>query len=252
MLTLFGIIFRGTAFAFRYYDPFEDRTHVAYSFIFQLFSLLTPFFLGTTLGAVILGNITVDHTLPFYTRFVAPWFNIFSFSLGIFMVLLFAYLASAYLAGEPSNEETHTLFIKYSKRLLIALVFFGGIVFLTAEIEGLHLFRQYLNSWVSIGCVMIATLLLPIFLYTLNNKMTNLTRMIVGAQTGIILIGWFGGQFPILVALRDTIPLTVYNSVAPEKTLLMMIIALFVGLTIVIPLLGYLFKVFKLSEEKSY
>jgi cytochrome bd-type quinol oxidase subunit 2 len=41
----------------------------------------------------------------------------------------------------------------------------------------------------------------------------------------------------------------VYNTVAPDKTLLMMIIALIVGLAFVIPLLLYLFKVFKFSAS---
>jgi cytochrome d ubiquinol oxidase subunit II len=100
------------------------------------------------------------------------------------------------------------------------------------------------------GCVVVATLLVPIFLYALNTNKKTLTRIISGAQTGAILIGWFGIRFPVMVEFRDTAPLTIYNSAAPEKTLLMMIIALVFGLAVVIPLLIYLFKVFKFSEDK--
>jgi cytochrome d ubiquinol oxidase subunit II len=250
MMALFGIIFRGTAFTFRYYDPYQDRTHNIYSFVFKLFSLLTPFFLGVTLGAVILGNIVTDPTLPFYSRFVEPWFNWFSVSIGVFVVLLFAYLAAVYLAGEPADEETHKVFVRYAKRLLIALVVFGGIVFLMAQIYNVDLFNKFISSWISMGCVVIATLLMPLLLYALNKNKKNLTRIISGAQTGAILIGWFGIRFPVMMEFKDAAPLTIYSSAAPAKSIQMMVIALIFGLAVVIPLLIYLFKVFKFSDEK--
>lgn len=250
MLVLFGIIFRGTAFTFRYYDPYSDRSHKIYTFVFKLFSLLTPLFLGITLGAVIGGELSVDPGLSFYQRFVNPWIGFFPFSLGVFLALLFAFLASAYLAGEPSDDTSNLLFKKYTRRLLFSLVIFGLIVFLAAELDGMHLFRKYLSSWISIACAILASLLIPAFFISLNKGYKNLTRLVVGAQTGLILIGWFGIQYPVLVAFNNAESLTVYNSVAPAKTLLMMIIALVVGLALVIPLLLYLFKVFKFSTDE--
>jgi cytochrome d ubiquinol oxidase subunit II len=253
MLVLIGIIFRGTAFTFRYYDPFKDRSHRIYSTIFKIFSLLTPLFLGITLGAVILGNLTTDNTLSFYERFIRPWFNLFPFSLGIFMVLLFAYLAAVYLIGESDNRSEKEQFSRYALRLLMALVFTGVLVFLFAGFNGLKLLSLYLRSWISITSVLIATLLLPVFLYALRKGLKNLMRIIAGAQTTVILIGWFGIQYPVLVTFGNAPALTVYNTAAPPKTLLMMIIALIVGLAFVIPLLIYLFRVFKFSkvEENS-
>lgn len=249
LLVLFGIIFRGTTFTFRYYDPFSDRSHNLYTFIFKLFSLLTPFFLGVTLGAVICGKLTTDPTLSFYERFVYPWLGLFPIALGIFMILLFAYLAAVYLAGEPTDNESNALFIRYAKRLLVALVAFGLVVFFTAELDGLHLFRKYLDSWISVVSAVFASVLLPVFIVSLNRGLKNITRLVAGAQTGAILIGWFGIQYPVLVSLNNTEPLTVFNTVAPDKTLLMMIIALIVGLALVIPLLVFLFKVFKFSVD---
>ncbi|MBA7637685.1 hypothetical protein ES703_45331 [subsurface metagenome] len=249
MLVLFGIIFRGTAFTFRYYDPYQDRSHTIYTFIFKLFSVLTPFFLGITLGAVILGELTIEPSLSFYDQFVNPWLSLFSLSLGIFLVVLFAYLAAVYLSGEPANNGSDLIFVNYSKKLLILLIVSGLIVFLAAEFNKFHLFKKYLNSWISIVCAVSATLLIPLFLWTLNRKKKNLARIIAGAQTGAIIIGWFGIQFPVMVQLKNSPPLTVYNTVAPDKTLQMMILALTVGLALVIPLLVYLFKVFKFSNK---
>jgi len=251
MLVLIGIIFRGTAFAFRYYDPFQDRSHKIYTLLFKIFSLFTPFFLGVTLGAVILGNLTTDNTLSFHDRFIAPWLNLFPFSLGIFIVVLFTYLAAVYLIGESSDNESRKQFSRYSIRLLIALVFSGAFVFVSAQVNGLNLLDMYLHSGISISCAIIATVLLPVFLYALRKGMKNMMRIIAGAQTAAILTGWFGIQYPVLVVLNNTSSLTVYNTVAPAKTLLMMIIALVVGLAFVIPLLLYLFRVFKFTKGEE-
>jgi cytochrome bd ubiquinol oxidase subunit II len=251
MMALFGIIFRGTAFTFRYYDPYEDKSHRIYTFIFQLFSILTPFFLGIIMGAVILGDITTDPAFPFYTRFVAPWFNWFSVSMGVFVVLLFAFLASVYLAGEPADVKTENIFGHYAKRLLISLIVFGGVVFILAELSGMQLFRLFIRSWISVGCVVAASLLVPLLIWSLNTKKKNLSRIVAGAQAGAILIGWIGMRFPVLVKLKDAESLTVYNTAAPYKTISMMVTALIFGLAVVIPLLVYLFKVFKFSGEEE-
>jgi cytochrome d ubiquinol oxidase subunit II len=248
MLVLLGIIFRGTAFTFRYYDPYEDTTHKLYTFVFKLFSLLTPFFLGITMGAVISGELTLDHSASFYDRFLAPWLGFFPVAVGLFIIVLFAYLASVYLAGELESGAADLNFGMYSKRLLFALVIAGGIVFLSAGIDGIPLFNRFLHSWISVGAVIVATLLLPAFFYALKKGMKDLTRLMAGAQTAAILTGWFGIQFPDLVELKNAEALTIYNCVAPDKTLLMMIVALVVGLAVVIPLLIYLFKVFKFEK----
>lgn len=251
LLVLFGIIFRGTAFTFRYYDPFKDRSHRVYTFIFKLFSLLTPFFLGVTLGAVILGRITTDTALSFQEQFVAPWLNWFCVSLGVFVVILFAFLSAVYLAGEPAEPETNAKFRIYAKRLLISLIMMGAIVFLIAQASGLKLLASYFDSWISITCAIGATILLPLLLFALNKEKKNLTRLIVGAQTASIIIAWFGAQYPSLIILKGTENLTIFNTVAPDKSLQMMILALFIGLAFVIPLLIYLFKVFKFSDDSS-
>src|SRR5205807_543091 len=60
LLVLLGIIFRGSAFTFRYYDVHQDRSNKYYTAFFKASSFITPMFLGMTLGAMILGRITFD------------------------------------------------------------------------------------------------------------------------------------------------------------------------------------------------
>ena len=103
MLVLLGIIFRGTAFTFRHYDVVHDETHRYYTFLFKVSSIVTPFFLGVTLGAMILGRITLDQSVGFYEMFMAPWLNVFCFLMGIFC----SFSIRLYIGGIPGwrNEE---------------------------------------------------------------------------------------------------------------------------------------------------
>src|SRR5438874_12156086 len=84
LLVLLGIIFRGSAFTFRYYDVKKDHTHKYFTALFKFSSFITPLFLGMTLGALIFGAIDFNPASGFYARFMAPWLNAFCFVMGLF------------------------------------------------------------------------------------------------------------------------------------------------------------------------
>ncbi len=115
LLALIGIILRGSAFTFRHYDIEEERPRAVYSFIFQYSSLLTTFFLGVTVGGIILGEATLDYNQSFFRIYIHPWFNLFCFSLGIFLVLLFSFLANIYTLGEAKDEKQIKVIFKSGK-----------------------------------------------------------------------------------------------------------------------------------------
>ena len=52
----------------------------------------------------------------FQEQFIAPWLNIFSITLGIFVVVIFAFLAAVYMTGEPLEKEIRNTFIKYTEK----------------------------------------------------------------------------------------------------------------------------------------
>lgn len=73
-------------------------------------------------------------------------------------------------------------------------------------------------------------------------------RLVAGFQTTMIVAGWFAIQFPILVKIKDGSDITLQNSKAPEQVQFYMLIALVVGVLIIFPYIGYLYKVFKFSS----
>ena len=249
LILLIGIIFRGASFTFRYYDIQEEKIQNIYTAFFKISSLFTPFFLGVSLGAVILGRITLDMSQGFYRVFMHPWLNVFCFSLGLFVVILFAFLAALYLLGEAKERDDIALFQKYSKYLLVALVVSGGAVFLAGELDSFHLLREFAQSPVSIASVIAATILIPLLWINVNRHNAPWIRLAAGAQTFFVLLGWFAIQYPTLVNIDGGDDIAVANAKAPDSTLLQLIIALVVGLAVVIPALAYLFKVFKFQEK---
>jgi cytochrome bd ubiquinol oxidase subunit II len=249
LLLLVGIILRGSSFTFRYYDIKEERYHRIYTNFFKYSSLFTPLFLGVTLGSVILGRITLHMDKGFYAVFLAPWLNVFSFSLGIFIAILFTFLASLYLLGEVKDQADVIHFRKLFKALMAALVVAGLLVFLSGQYDGLSLFTMFINSPFSIAAVVLATALIPLLFRSINRKDVLWIRLTAGAQTVMVLIGWFMIQYPVLVRIADAPDITVQSAAAPDATINQMILALVVGLLIVIPALMFLFKVFKFGKD---
>jgi cytochrome bd ubiquinol oxidase subunit II len=251
LLALMGIITRGSAFAFRYYDTIKDSTATAlfYSWFFRMASLLTPFFLGVIIGAVILGRIPSDSKGSFVELYIDPWCNPFAFTTGIFITMLFAWIASVYMIGETAKGEDR-LFDTISLFLLIGLVASGISVFLTADHHGVHLFRRFTHSPAAIACVGVATLLIPVLQNVMVKKDRVGTKIAAGVITASIVGGFYAVQFPVMINLAGDGDLTVWNSRAPQQTMRLLAVALIVGGLIIFPSFAYLFKVFKFNADR--
>ncbi len=251
LLVLLGIIFRGSAFTFRHYDIDQATPKAIYSSIFQYSSLFTTFFLGVTLGGVILGEISLNYHNNFYSVYIHPWFNWFSMSMGIFLVLLFAFLAGIFTVSELKETEYIHYFSRIAKRLIIALVIVGAMVFVAAEASNHHLFYEFYHSPVSIVSIILATLALPLLWINLDKHKRNLLRIIAGFQTTMIVTGWFAIQFPVLVKINGDTDITLQNSGAPQQVQFYLFIALIVGVLIILPSMAYLYKTFKFDKKSS-
>jgi len=250
MMVLIGIIFRGTAFTFRHYDPVYDSTHKYYTLLFKVSSFITPFFLGITLGAMILGRITLDPSAGFYEKFVRPWLNIFCITMGVFSVCLFGYIAAVFLVGEAREDSERKKYVRLSKRSMLLTMLTGLAVFLSALLEGHYLPKELLQSTASLVLLLLAVLLAPIIWFFLNKKRnkTLYLRITIGMQVSAILACWFYIQFPVLIQIKGGEHLTIFNTQAPPATLQQLLIALIVGLILIVPGFLYLFKVFKVKH----
>lgn len=244
-IMLLGIVLRGCAFTFRNYDAVVDSSQKYYNAIFIVSSFITPFMLGTIAGGLLLGRRPPLNE-GFYAAFVSPWANVFSFSIGVFTCVLFAYLAAVYLIGETKDGELQQIFGRRARLLSGVALVVGALVFVTSEISGSELNVLFAESFVSLGAMLVATILfLPLF-RMIRLRRLQLARLMVAAQVGLILIGWFALQFPDII--NSPHPTSIYNSAAPEATLRSLLYALLVGSTLIFPALIYLFRIFKRTE----
>jgi cytochrome bd ubiquinol oxidase subunit II len=247
MLVLLGIICRGTAFTFRHYDIPGERSHRYYSYFFKVSSFITPMFLGITLGAMILGRITFDQSAGFYSMFVAPWLNVFCLMMGIFSTSLFGYIAAVFLTGEAKSEMERIRYIRLMRRALTVTIIFAVLVFLSANLQGHDLTKEFFNSPISIACLVLAVLFIPLILYFLKQHRSAEVRIAAGLQVTAVMLGWFAIQYPTVINVQNGEHLTFINTKAPDATLLQLLIALITGLLLVIPGFIYLFRVFKVK-----
>ena len=112
-----GIVLRGSAFAFRHYDVKDDEIHVRWDQLFAISSLISPLLLGIIIGAMTVGNFPVNPA-NFFEGYLSTWTQAFPLVIGIFTLLLFAYLAATYLLLETKNKHLQEIFRKRA-------VFFG-------------------------------------------------------------------------------------------------------------------------------
>lgn len=251
LIMLIGIVFRGSTFAFMHYDTIKDRSIDIYNWIFKISSLLTPLFLGIIVGAAMLGRIN-PAAETFTEAFIYPWFNLFSFMVGLFTITLFTYLASVYLIGETNDEHRRNAFTRSAGELNIAAVVIGILVFAAGEWEGLSLISLFVDSWFAILMIIIATLLLPAVWWSLLKARVVFSRVFAAAQIVCIMLAWFQVQYPVVINMTDDFDgLTFHNTAAPDATLLQLIIALVLGSVIILPFLFYLMKTFKEQQFKK-
>lgn len=245
-IMLLGVVLRGCAFTFRHYDAVKDRLQNYYSAVFVVSSFLTPFMLGTVAGGVFLGRFP-RAPLSFKEGYIDPWLNLFSFSVGLFTGVLFAFLASVYLVGETADDSLKAIFKTRARAANFSAIAAGLLVFAAAEADGLPLASMFLSDAFASACMALATLLLWPLRKSLRGDRVQLARILAAVQVALVLLGWFKLQFPALIVSRlaATESLTIYNSAAPESVLKSLLGALLVGSVFIFPALFYLMRIFK-------
>ncbi len=245
---LIGIIIRGTAYAFKHYDAIQDQaTQLIYHRMFVWSSALASIFLGITFAAMALGKIDPEAS-NFYDGYIAPWFNFFSLSVGLLSLSIFAFLAAVYLIGENDDEAVKSFFIRKAWRWLIAAVIFGGITFIAAAVDGLDMFGLFLASPIAMLSAGLAMGTLPLLFLSIYRGLVVWSRLLAGMQVVLIVGVWILLQYPNAIVLANDQAITLWDSKAPDATLSVLGWALLLGSLIILPSLGYLYKVFKLPQ----
>lgn len=124
-IVLIGIIIRGVAFVFRHYDAVEDESQELYDRLFRWSSLLSPFFIGLTFGALFSDYMNMASDFDsladksFYELYILPWFNWYAINTGLFFSSLCAFNSAIFMIGESDFNQAN----RYSKKAQYANIF---------------------------------------------------------------------------------------------------------------------------------
>lgn len=247
-IMLIGIIARGTAFVFRHYDAVKDQMQEVYNKIFIYSSFITPLFLGIIAGSLISGKID-NRADNFADAYVFGWLNWFSVAVGLFTVALCGFLAAIYLIGESKEAADKKRFIKKAEFMNVAAVLFGAMVFGSAYLEDVPLVDWVLKNPVGLVAIVLASLSLILLWYLLIKGKTKILRLLAGFQVTMILVAISFAHFPNFIRLKNGDAISLYETIAPIKTVNTLGWALLLGSVLILPFLGYLFYKFQQKEE---
>jgi len=241
LLMLIGVVLRGSAFTFQAYDPQPGAGARRWGRVFAISSLLTPIALGVTLGAVSGGFLRDPATGLVRTDFLEQWLAPYPFAVGLFTLALFVFIAAVYLVEEADDPELAALF---RRRALIS----GAVVGVTALIayiaaeNGAPVIRAGLrdSAW-ALPLHLVTGGAALVVLFALWTERDRLAKLAVIVQAALIVAGWAFAQYPYLAVPGYTI----VGEAAPQDVLWAVIAALGLGALLLVPMIVYLFVVFK-------
>jgi cytochrome bd ubiquinol oxidase subunit II len=254
LIAAIGIIFRGAAYALR--GALDDSRLAEY--LFALSSVLTPFALGTAIGAIATGRVPVGNALG---NPVTSWLNPACVLIGALAVVFSGYLAAVYLAadsrrharggaagagsdagadaaaGSGSGSDALTMATGFRNRALAAGLVSGALALaglLVMRRSGLNLTHGFALVLVSASAASGLATLLLCWWYRFG-----LARVTAALAVAAVVLGWAAGQAPRLLP-----GLTVAQAAAGRSTLVALIIAVVGGAVVLVPSLGLLFTLY--------
>ena len=247
-LILVGIVLRGSAFSFRSYGGEDDVVQRRWGRVFAIASLITPLLLGVGLGTIAAGAVPDPHGTmggSFTERFVAPWLTPFAFSIGLFTLVMFAFLAAVYLTLETSEAELRDDFRARALGAGIALFLAAVLALVLSRLEAPLVWRGLVRAPWSLALHGLTAAAAIGAFAALWSRRWRAARVAAITQVALIVWGWALSQYPYLLPPD----MTIVRAAGPEATLELVTIALAIGAVVLLPSLYYLLRVFKGARE---
>ncbi|MGN6217280.1 MAG: cytochrome d ubiquinol oxidase subunit II [Solirubrobacterales bacterium] len=232
-LAALGIVLRGCGFAFRKtIEGLQGRR--AAGATFAISSFLTPFFMGTVVGAIAAGNVPAEGNGDAFSTWIQP----LPLLIGAMFVASCAYLAAVFLVGDARRVGDEEMERYFERRALGAAVAAGALA--VAGLFALHSEARYVfDRLTSQGLpLVILSLLCGVILLAvlLRGGRRPLRPLAAGAVVAVIW-GWGVAQFPYLLPTH----LRIDQAAAPGPTMTAIFIVFAAALVVVLPSLALLY-----------
>jgi cytochrome d ubiquinol oxidase subunit II len=229
-----GIVLRGSGFAFHKQAKRTGGRRLAER-LFGVSSLLTPFFMGTVIGAIAGGRVPVGNAAgdP-----VTSWLNPLSLVIGALFVSTSAYLAAVFLISDARRAGARDLERYFASRALAAAVVAGafaiaGLVVLRADARSVY------DGLTGDGLplVIVSALCGIAALAIVQRGVPRGARPLAVAAVVAVIWGWGVAQHPYLLPPV----LTISQGAAPSATLTALLIVFGAAIVLVLPSIALLF-----------
>jgi cytochrome bd ubiquinol oxidase subunit II len=237
LIAAVGIIFRGSTYALRgQLDDTPGRRWV--EILFAASSILTPFALGTVIGAIASGRVPVGNARG---DLVTSWLNPTSITIGALAVVTGIYLAAVYLAADARRLAEPALERDFRTRALLAGIVAGAVALAALPVirsdarpiwDGLTHGAGLVTIFVS-AAAGITTLAL------VARSRFGPARVGAALAVAAIIAGWAVAQEPTFLP-----GLTIDQAAAGRTTLVATLIAVAAGSIVLVPSLALLFALF--------
>ena len=241
-LAAFGVILRGSAFAFRK-SVSEVSLKRLFGATFATSSVLTPFFLGTVAGAVASGRVPPGNARG---DAITSWLNPTSILGGTMAVGVCAYLAAVYLCADARRDGETGVAEGFRARAIVTgcvvgLVATAGVAVLAVDAPKLFdgLTGRALPLMVLSGIAGIASLVL------LVRRDYGIARVTAAAAVTAVIWGWGAGQYPYLLEPDYTVA----DAAASNAALTPLLVTMGVAAALVGPSLALLIVMFQRTNR---
>jgi len=247
-LSAFGIVLRGAGFAFRHT---AQRLHLRQltGAVFAGASLITPFFMGTAIGAVVTGQVPVHPA----GNVLAAWTSPTAVLSGFLFVAACAYISAVFLVLEARQRGREDLARYFSLRATAAGVVTGalaGATFAELSSSSPYVFHRLTGIALPLVAISIAAGIAVLGMLWLRWHHGFFLRVTAAIAVATVVWGWGLAQYPYLFPTS----LTLAAGAAPTGTLVAEFVVAGLAVVLVAPafaLLYYLQQRRLLTEHDS-
>jgi NADH:ubiquinone reductase (H+-translocating) len=226
-----GIVIRGSGFAFRKLAERAGRKR-ALTAAFGISSVITPFMLGAALGGIASGRVPPGNTQG---SLWASWLNSTSIAVGIFGVLISAFIAATFLIADADRYYDDVMAAYFRIRafligILAGLAALAGLFVLRSDSP--YIYRGLLHEGLPfvIASGVFGLLTLGALWRQLRGSRV---RVLAVATVVSVLLGWGVAQYPYILPTT----LTIDQAAASGPVLTWLVVVFIIGVVLVAPAL---------------
>jgi cytochrome d ubiquinol oxidase subunit II len=233
-LAAFGIVLRGSSFAFRK-EVTRTSSQRNFGAAFASSSVLVPYCMGAVAGAIASGHVPAGGKAgdPW-----SSWINPTSVLGGVLAVVVCAYLAAVYMVWDARRLGQEEMVEYFRRRAVGAAVIAGIVVFFGFFV--LHDYASYVFDGLTsraLPLVILSAICGIGSLVLLLRENQSGARLLAMGAVATVIVGWGVAQYPYILPTS----LKLSAAAAPDPTLWSVVIVFVVAAIVILPSLGLLY-----------